>query len=220
MRKSVFAVVVLAAGGISVAQQVDKPLTPGLFLDVETSMQLPDRTTLRPVSKRGLEMTMEREAWRQKPYNDASNFCTIGYGHLIKRAPCDSTIPAAWSRGLTRAEGKALLVEDMAKVQHTVMTLVKSKLSDAQYAALCDFVFNVGPTNFSKSKLLKVLNESRFEDVPAQLRRWTRAGPNHIAGLAHRREQEITLFLDGQPHPHIGPKTEEDTRHLDIRTGR
>lgn len=220
MRKLLFAVVVLAAGCTSVASPVDQALTPGIFLDEERSAELPHRAMLRPVSERGLTMTMEQEGWRPKPYNDAANFCTIGYGHLIKRAPCDSTVPPDWRSGLTSSQGKDLLMNDMAKAQHAVMTLVKTRLNDAQYAALCDFVFNVGVTNFRESKLLTVLNASRFDEVPAQLRRWTRAGSLHVAVLAHRREHEVALFMDGQLTPHAGPKTEEDLLHLDIRTGR
>jgi lysozyme len=220
MRKFVFAVVVLAAGCASVAQPVDKPLTPGIFLDEERNAELPNKALLRPVPESGLAMTMEHEGWRPKLYNDAANYCTIGYGHLIKHAPCDNTVPADWRKELTLSRGKDLLVNDMAAVQHAVMTLVKTSLNDAQYAALCDFVYNVGPTNFRESKLLKVLNASRFDEVPAQLRRWTRAGSLHLASLANRREHEVTLFMEGRPMPHVGPKTEEDLHHLDIRTGR
>ena len=35
-----------------------------------------------------LDLIKEFEAWRPQAYNDASLFCTIGYGHLIAKKPC------------------------------------------------------------------------------------------------------------------------------------
>jgi len=44
------------------------------------------------------------------------------------------------------------------------------------------------------SILLKVLNEGKYADVPAQLRKWNRAGGKVVQGLVNRRENEILLW--------------------------
>jgi lysozyme len=101
----------------------------------------------------------------------------------------------------------------------TVMTSVEADLSDGQYAALCDFVFNVGGRNFRSSTLLKVVNAGDFPSVPFQLRRWVFAGGREFPGLKTRRENEIELFFDGLPIQRAAPPAEMDLEPIDIRTG-
>ena len=35
-----------------------------------------------------LDVIKDFEQWRRYAYNDASNYCTIGYGHLIAKRSC------------------------------------------------------------------------------------------------------------------------------------
>ena len=56
------------------------------------------------------------------------------------------------------------------------------------------FVFNIGPTAFRKSTLLRLLNEGKPEEVPAQLKRWNKAGGKTVQGLINRREAESGLW--------------------------
>jgi hypothetical protein len=98
---------------------------------------------------------------------------TIGYGHLVKKRPCDGTAPESFRAGLTEPEGAKLLVSDMANARSTVSAAVTMKLAEGQYAALCDFVFNVGSTNFRNSTLLSLLNAGQHDAVlvlPAESR--------------------------------------------------
>jgi lysozyme len=44
--------------------------------------------------------------------------------------------------------------------------------------------------------LLKVLNKGKYNDVPAQIKRWNKAGGNVLDGLTRRREAEALLFQD------------------------
>ena len=60
------------------------------------------------------------------------------------------------------------------------------------------FVYNLGPTNLKDSTLLKRLNEGKYEDVSAQLKRWNKARVNgeltELEGLTRRRQAEADLF--------------------------
>ncbi len=174
---------------------------------------------LRPVYGKGVALTKASEGFRGRLYNDAADYCTIAYGHLVKLAPCDGSEPAAFLRGVTEAEGTELLVEDMGTAQVTVMRLVGVDLTDGQYAALCDFVFNVGSGNFRRSTLLKVVNAGDFDGVPFQLRRWVKAGGRELPGLVTRREREIELFFDGLPIARAAPPAGMDVEPVDIRAG-
>ena len=52
-----------------------------------------------------------------------------------------------------------------------------------------------GAGNLKESTLLKRLNEGEFDDVPAQILRWTKSGGKELPGLVRRREAEALLFL-------------------------
>jgi len=197
---------------------VDRP-TAGIFLEPKERAVLPPGVEPRAVYDPGLELTKVSEGFRGKLYNDAARYCTIAYGHLIKRAACDGTEPAEFLRGVSLARGTELLVDDMHTAQVAVMTSVDVELTDGQYAALCDFVYNVGSGNFRRSTLRKVVNAREFDRVPFQFLRWVKAGGRELPGLKARREEEIALFFDGIPVPRAVPAEEEDLAPIDIRTG-
>jgi lysozyme len=54
----------------------------------------------------------------------------------------------------------------LAQAEITVMMAVTVNLTDDQYAALCDIVYNIGGANFRNSTLLQVVNAQQFDRVP------------------------------------------------------
>ena len=52
------------------------------------------------------------------------------------------------------------------------------------------------------STLLRVLNEGQYDEVPAQIKRWNKAGGQVLEGLVRRREAEALLF-EGKDWTHI-----------------
>lgn len=202
-----------------IVPDVPEALTPGIFGDLEGKAVLPAGMTLRPVVPTGLAVTKAGEGWRPKRYHDVARYCTIGYGHLIKKAPCDGTEPADWLDGITEPEGEALLVKDMADAQIAVILAVTTQLTDTQYAALCDFVFNVGGGAFRKSTLLKVVNAGQHDKVANQLLRYVWAGGKEVPGLVNRRNREIELYYDGMLAPRAVPAPGEDLSPIDILAG-
>ena len=73
-------------------------------------------------------------------------------------------------------------------------------LSQNQFDALVSWVYNLGPANLKASTMLKVLNSGDFEGVPAQIKRWNKAGGNVLEGLVRRREAEALLFQGKEWH--------------------
>ena len=214
-------------------------LTPGIFLEPEPRTALPPGVELRnpgvelrkpgvelrKVYNQGLQLTKSFEGFRGRLYNDAAGYCTIAYGHVVKLAPCDGSEPDEFLNGVSEPRGGELLVKDLERAQRAVMTNVgmwaTMNLTDGQYAALCDFTFNVGGGNLKSSTLLQVINAGQFDRVPSQFRRWTMAGGKELAALKARREREIDLFFDGLPKPKAAPPTRggEDLSPIDIRKG-
>ena len=198
--------------------QLPEALTPGILLEPQDKAFGSEIVTLRAIYDKGLRLTKASEGFVPHLYNDAARYCTIAYGHLIKRQPCDRTEPPDFLDGVSEPEGAALLVKDMTRAQRAVMSLVTARLSDGQYAALCDFTYNVGARNLKSSTLLNAINAGEFHRVPFQLRRWTKAGGREFAGLRTRREREIALFFEGQAVPKAA-LTGEEQSPLDIRQG-
>lgn len=202
------------------AQDLDRPPSGLLVEEQEVGKSLPPAgLQIRPVHPKGLKLTKVSEGWVARLYNDAAGYCTIGYGHLIKKSRCNGTEPTEFLSSITEARGTTLLTEDMGGAQIAVATAVKVPINDLQYSALTDFVFNVGAANFRSSTLLKRINANQFDQVPVQLRRWTQAGGKTYPGLVTRREREIALFFDGQPVPRELPRAGEDVSEVDVRTG-
>lgn len=193
--------------------------TPGIFNDLAGKAVLPAGMTLRPIPPLGLAVTKKGEGWRNRLYNDVAGYCTIGYGHLIKRARCDGTEQADWQDGITEGEGEELLVKDMADAQIAVMLAVTTKLTDTQYAALCDFVYNVGAGAFRKSTLLRTVNAGQHDQVGNQLMRWTVAGGKEVPGLLNRRKSEIELYYHGMLASRAGPPAGMDMSPIDVTRG-
>jgi GH24 family phage-related lysozyme (muramidase) len=197
----------------------DSPL-PGIWLDpVTRGGVLPSGVEWRSMGPRGLDLTKASEAFRARVYSDPVGFCTVGYGHLIKRVRCDGTEPREFLPSISEAHATRLLAEDLELAEYPVLTEVSRDISfsQAQFDALVDFVFNVGPRNFRESTLLKVINAKEFHLVPQQLRRWVYADGKRLPGLVIRREREAALFMEGVASPR--GLAEEDLPPIDIRSG-
>jgi lysozyme len=181
---------------------------------------LPQGFVLRALYPPGIALTKLSEGWVPHLYNDAAGYCTIGFGHLIKKARCDGTEPAEFQHGVTQQRGGEILAQDLGSSEYTVMKAASVQLKDGQFAALTDFVFNVGSINFRGSTLLQVVNANQFDRVPAQFRRWVNAGGKPLTALKKRRDREVDLFFAGIPQPRGVPAPGEDLSPIDIQTGR
>ena len=214
-KKGAWALIVLLAGTIVYAdrphaKQVSFPTLENKLPPVSLLEQLqgqkavlPQGMKLRTVNKRGLALLEKSEGYVDHLYNDAVHFCTIGYGHLIKKSPCDGTEDQKYKGRTTKAAAEEWLREDLTQAEITVMTDVvdQAALSDDEYSALCDIVYNIGGANFKKSTLLQVVNAKQFDRVPAQFRRWVSASGQTLPGLVNRRNQEVALFFYGTAVP-------------------
>ena len=152
------------------------------------------------MSENGLALLQQWEGFKLQVYKDSAGFPTIGVGHLITKAEQASgtiTINGAavqYAGGLTDQQTLDLLAQDVQPAEQAVNAGVTVPLNQNQFDALVSFTFNVGVGAFQSSTLLKVLNQQQYDDVPAQLLRWTRAGGQVVQGLVNRRENEIKLW--------------------------
>ncbi len=194
-------------------------LPPGLFTEPDLNIPYTRAGEPRAVIDRGIRLTKDEEGFRSNLYNDAAHYCTIAYGHLVKKAPCNGSEPERFRHGISEPDGSELLVTDMVRVRRAVSALVQVDVNDSKYAALCDFAYNVGPANFSTSSLLVAINAGDESRVPIELRRWRFAKKKEYAALVSRREHEIQLYFEGESIPNPPPTRFEDTSPIDIYLG-
>ena len=90
-----------------------------------------------------------------------------------------------------------MLVEELKEYESYVENMVTVDLTQEQFDALTVWVYNLGPTNFKNSTLLRKLNSGDYSAVPTEIKRWNKAGGKVLEGLVKRREAEAKMF-EGQ----------------------
>lgn len=135
-----------------------------------------------------LDLTVQSEGCMLNAYQDSVGVWTIGYGHTNGVCPGDSITPA---------QAVAYLREDLDIASAAVSRLVLVELSQGQFDALTDFVFNLGAGALEHSTLLALLNQGDYEGADQEFAKWVHAGGKVISGLVTRRRKEAALFSIG-----------------------
>jgi lysozyme len=145
------------------------------------------------LNDKGFALICEFEGCHTEAYQDAVGVWTIGYGHTsVAGPPCVG--PGVT---VTRAEATGILMRDLDTFSTSVRSAITAPLNDNQFSALVSFAFNVGLGNFRSSSVLRSVNACRFDQVPADLALWVKAGGKVLPGLIRRRAAEAALFLAG-----------------------
>ena len=143
------------------------------------------------ISEEGIELLKKFEGCKLEAYQDSVGVWTIGYGHT-----------KGVYKGMTISQDDAeeMLEEEMEEYEGYIEEYVEVPLSQNEFDALVCWVYNLGPTNLRNSTLLMVLNQSKFDEVPEQIKRWNKAGGEVLQGLVRRREAEALLFEGKEWH--------------------
>jgi lysozyme len=132
-------------------------------------------------------LTEDDENCKLTAYWDPWGKCwTIGWGHTGKDVHEGLVI--------SQEEADTLLMCDTMRAQIAVNTYVDVPLTQHQFDALVDFVFNVGSGHFTGSTLLKDLNAGDYKSAELQLTAWVFSGGKKLPGLIHRRALEENWF--------------------------
>lgn len=139
-------------------------------------------------SKSGADLTKSFESCRLTAYKDGGGVWTIGWGHT-KNVHAGDTC--------TQEQADIWLFIDIKWAEDEVNEHVKVALSQKEFDALVDFVFNIGGTAFANSTLLKMLNSGNISGAAHEFERWDMDNGVHVAGLLRRRLAEETEFKEG-----------------------
>lgn len=146
------------------------------------------------VGVKNIDIIKRHEGLRLNAYLPTPNDrWTIGYGH---------TKTAHSGMVITKAEAEELLRKDLDWVEKAIAKLVKVPLKQNQYDALASLIFNIGEGNFSKSSVLRKLNEKDYLGAADSFLMWNKQRNKktgkleELKGLTKRRIEERGLFLN------------------------
>lgn len=145
------------------------------------------------ISEEGKNLIKKFEGCELEAYKCAAGVWTIGYGHIKT---------AVEGMKIDQATANELFDEEIVEYENYVNTAVTVPLSQNQFDAIVSWVFNLGNGNLLSSTMLKVINSGDHAGVPAQIKRWNKAGGKVLEGLIRRREAEALLY-EGKEWSHV-----------------
>ncbi|WP_187275429.1 glycoside hydrolase family protein [Methylobacterium sp. WL6] len=150
----------------------------------------------RQTTERGKEFLSSFEGVVLKAYPDPGTGkapWTIGVGHTAAAgAPV-----VVKGMVITHATAMDILSRDLVVFESWLNKLVKVEITQAQFDALASLIFNIGPGNFQKSSVLRLLNKGDKLGAAAAFASWNKAAGKVMSGLVRRRAAERTLFETG-----------------------
>ena len=136
-------------------------------------------------SQRLIDHIKRSETLRMSAYQDTAGVWTIGYGHTkgVRRGDrCTAFQAEQWLR------------EDLARFEDDA-NRCKRIVTQGQYDAVLDFIYNCGPGNFDKSTLKRYIEAGRKTyEIQKEFLKWTRAGGMELGGLYSRRIWEAARW--------------------------
>jgi len=140
-----------------------------------------------------IELIKRHEGLKLQAYLPTPNDkWTIGYGH---------TKTAHQGMYITEDQAEDLLRQDLAWVEAAIAKLVKVKLTQNQYDAVASLIFNIGEGAFTRSTVLRELNQGNYQAAADAFLMWNKqrnrktGEMEELRGLTKRRGEERKLFL-------------------------
>lgn len=136
--------------------------------------------------------------------------CILFEGVYLRPYLCPAGVPTIGVGSTRYLDGRRVHLSDPPITREHAMVLLRHKVltefmpgvrrlcgavdEPGRLAALTDFAYNLGLGALKSSTLRRRILAGRWDDVPAELRKWVFAGGRRMNGLARRREAEIALL--------------------------
>ncbi len=143
-------------------------------------------------SEAGLALIKSSESLALVAYPDPGSGAepfTCGWGHTLG-VTIDTTCD--------EAQAEAWLLADVAPCEAAIVDNVTVQLTQNQYDATIDWIFNLGEENFKSSTFLKKLNTGDFDGAANEMLKWDKADGHVLRGLVNRRQAEAQMFNSGE----------------------
>lgn len=157
------------------------------------------------LSRNGLKFLIREEGFLNRIYVDEGGYRTIGIGHKLTTEENNSGYiningeDVFYEFGLTLQQVTDLCRQDLRRFELNLGNKVNVVLTTQQIDCLLSFMFNVGVTQFNRSTLLRILNNSPEDHnrIQKELKRWVFVKGKVSKILKGRRNREAALFTKG-----------------------
>ncbi|MFM7622952.1 MAG: lysozyme [Alphaproteobacteria bacterium] len=143
----------------------------------------------RTISPEGVALVKAFEGFSAALYRCPAGYLTIGYGHRVK----EEEVPR-FLRGISEAQGEALLRQDLAIIEAQVRPLLPETLAQGQWDALISFAFNVGAGRLRHATLRQKVLAGDHTGAAKEFLRWVYAKGQPLSGLRRRRLAEMRRY--------------------------
>lgn len=161
-------------------------------VDIELQSEPPAGETIDEAIDLAAALCRRFEGLRLRPYLCPAGVPTVGYGathYLDGRRVRLSDMP------VTPTQADRLLLLALRRTYlPAVLRQCPHVAEPRRLAALVDWTFNLGEGNLRASTLRRKVNAEAWDEVPAQLMRWTRGGGRVLPGLVARRRAEAAMI--------------------------
>lgn len=154
------------------------------------------------IPQSALEIIQEFEGFRAETYTDSAGVYTIGYGTTARAFVGIDPMPGMV---ISEKQAEVYLKRAVRNFADIIEPEIKRNVSENAWSALLSLTYNIGPTAFINSTLLRKFNAGDTQGAADEFLRWTKADGQTLRGLARRRWRERTLFLtpDNPPRPWV-----------------
>lgn len=121
------------------------------------------------------------EGYSGNAYQDIVNVWTIGFGTTKGVKSTDKIDPV---KALQRK------LDDVKQFEGALKQCITVPLHQHEYDAYLSLAYNIGPTAFCNSTLVRRLNSQQYDLACREILRWDKAGGKAVRGLTLRREAE------------------------------
>lgn len=143
-------------------------------------------------SQKAIDLIKKWEKFKGESYLCQAGQPTIGYGSRM------------WTDGRRVRLGQTISLQDAEKLLAfylaSVIHFIPDNISQNQYDALTSFIYNVGPEQFRKSTLLKMVKDNPNDPlIRDEFMKWKLVRKNGQMvvsnGLRNRRTEEADLYF-------------------------
>ncbi len=138
------------------------------------------------ISEQCLNEIKKFEGLRLKSYQDIVGVWTVGWGSTKGIKP---------GMDITLEQATDFLKSDILPCEIAVTKLTNGKLNQSQFDSCVDLSFNCGIGAFSRSSILRLINEGNLSEAAEHFQDFDHAGGKVVAGLLARRLWEKNHFL-------------------------
>lgn len=128
------------------------------------------------------------EGLRTAAYPDAIGVPTVCYGE---------TKGVHLGQSYTKAQCDEMFVKRLDEFATKVEGCVKRPMSDKTEVAFTSLAYNIGPSGFCNSSVVREYNAGRYQSACNKMSAFNKAGGRVLLGLVRRRSAESRLCLEG-----------------------